>query len=146
MRRENPPILDMIHRDRACRLIAEGSPSSAANLKWWLERGLGKRYELAEANNLVAASPVHRRRCFFLPFVHGPAPRRGAFIELGASDDDGSMLRALFEGVAFQHRAHAADVLRHADKDWPASIRLAGGAARSPVWAQIFANVNSGPG
>lgn len=140
-----PPILDMIHRDRAARLIAEGSPSSAANLTWWLEKGLGGRVSFAQANAMVAASSARAPRGYYLPFVHGPAPRRGAFLELSAHDDDAAMLRALFEGVAFQHKMHAQDALRHAGKDWPASIRLAGGAARSAPWAQIFADVAQVP-
>ena len=45
-----------------------------------------------------------------------------------------------YEGVAFSHRYHLERLLR--TKRGPVrSIRLAGGAARSPVWAQMFADV-----
>lgn len=139
------PILNMLHRDRSCRLIAEGSPSSAANLGWYLDHALGSRVTFDQASELVANSPTIGRRCHFLPFIHGPAPRRGAFLDLGSGDDQGSMLRAIFEGVAFQHRVHAEDVLRHAAVDWPETIRLAGGAARSAQWTRIFADVMQKP-
>ncbi len=142
---QSPPILNMLHRDRACRLIAEGSPSSAANLGWYLEQGLGRRISAATADQLVAASPVDVRRCRFLPYVHGPAPRSAAFIDLTATDNEATMLRAIFEAVAFQHRFHAEEVLPHAGGVWPATIRLAGGAARSAPWAQIFADVCQRP-
>lgn len=145
MPRGRAPLLNMLHRDGACRLVAEGSPSSAAHLNWFLTRAMGGRLTAAEANDLVAASPVAGPRCQFLPFVFGPAPRSGGFHGLGAGDDLGSMLRALYEGVAFQHRRHAEEILPFAGGRWPARIRLAGGAARSAPWAQIFADVCQRP-
>lgn len=135
------PLLNMRHRDGACRLVAEGSPSSAANLGWFLDKAMGRRLTPEEANELVAASPVQgARRCRFLPYIHGPAPRSGAFLGLGAADDTATMLRAIYEGVAFQHRRHAEEILAFAAAP-PETLRLAGGAARSGPWAQIFADV-----
>lgn len=139
--RENPPILNMLHRDRACRLLADGSPTSAANLSWYLARAAGGDIDVATANELVAASPVVARRCHFMPFVNGPAPRRGAFVGLVNSDDRGSMLRAIYEGVAFQHRRHGENVSHYVAPDGPSVIRLAGGASKSAVWSQIFADI-----
>ena len=139
--RESPPILNMVHRDGAARLVAEGSPSSAANLGWFLSRALGGRVTVQEAMKLVAASPVNGPRGQFLPYVLGPKPRQGGFVDLTAADDLGSMLRAICEGVAFQHRRHAEEIMPHAGAQAPSAIRLTGGAARSPVWAQIFADV-----
>jgi L-xylulokinase len=139
------PILNMTHRDGACRLIAEGSPSSAANLGWYLERALGGHITPADASARVAAAPIEGRRCHFLPFVFGPAPRRGAFLDLGATDDDGTMLRAIFEGVACQHRILAEAAAACIGRPIPEAIRLAGGASRSPVWAQVFADICQRP-
>ncbi|MBB4104971.1 FGGY-family carbohydrate kinase [Allorhizobium borbori] len=139
--RENPPILNMLHRDRACRLLADGSPTSAANLSWYLAQAAGGAIDVALANALVAASPVTGRRCHFMPFVNGPAPRRGAFVGLVNSDDRGSMLRALYEGVAFQHRRHGETVVNYVAPHRPSIIRLAGGASKSRVWSQIFADI-----
>lgn len=139
------PLLNMLHRDGAARLVAEGSPSSAANLGWYIDRAMAGRMTMAEAMELMARVPVAARRCRFLPYVHGPLPRQGAFAGLGASDDAGSMIRAICEAVAYQHRRHAEEILRHADGVWPAAIRLTGGAARSPHWAQIFADICGRP-
>lgn len=140
-----PPMLNMPHRDGAARLAAEGSPSSAANLGWFLGSGLAGDLDAAGAVALAGASPVIARRCHFLPYIHGPLPRQGAFVALTASDDRASMIRAICEGVAFQHRRHAEEVIRHADGVWPEAIRLAGGAARSADWARIFADVCGRP-
>ena len=135
------PILNMLYRGGNRRLIAEGSPCSAANLGWFLDHAMGGRVSVAEANRLVANSPVETRRCQCLPYVFGPDPLRGTFVDLGASDDLGTMLRAIFEGVVFQARRHAEDVVRVAGQPFPETIRLAGGASKSPVWAQVFADV-----
>lgn len=136
-----PPILNMLHRDRACRLLATGSPTSAGNLNWYLSRATGESVTFEEANRLVAESPVEGRRCHFLPYVNGPHPRRGAFLGLVNSDDRGSMLRAIYEGVAFQHRRHGEEVAAFVAPHRPRVIRLAGGASKSRVWTQIFADV-----
>lgn len=136
-----PPILNMIHRDRACHLLADGSPTSAGNLNWYLSRVAGEQIDFQRANTLVQDSPVLARRCHFMPFVNGPAPRRGSFVGLVNSDDTGSMLRALYEGVAFQHRRHGEGIAQFVAPHRPGMIRLAGGASKSEVWSQIFADV-----
>ncbi|MCP1199587.1 FGGY-family carbohydrate kinase [Notoacmeibacter sp. MSK16QG-6] len=134
------PILNMLYRDGK-RLIAEGSPSSAANLGWFLEHGLAGRVTLDEASAMVEATDVTARRCQFLPHVLGPEPRRGAFVGIGVGDNLNTMLRAIFEAVAFQARAHAEKAVTLSDKPFPETIRLAGGAAKAPIWAQIFADI-----
>lgn len=136
-----PPILNMLHRDRDCRLLADGSPTSAGNLSWYLTQAAGREIDVRSANAMVKASPVMARRCHFMPFVSGPTPRRGAFVGLVNSDDRGSMLRSLYEGVAFQHRRHGEVVSHYIAPERPRAIRLAGGASKSEVWSQIFADI-----
>ena len=48
------------------------------------------------------------------------------------------MLRAVYEGIVFSHMTHVKKLLRN--RETPKSIRLAGGAANSDVWVQIFAD------
>lgn len=140
-----PPLLDMIHRDRACRLLADGSPASAGNLHWYLAKIGAGSINLETANQLAASSPAAGPRCHFMPFVHGPTPRRGAFLGLTNADDNATMMRALFEGVAFQHRRHAEDIQLKAGGEAPSVIHLAGGASKSRAWTQIFADVTGLP-
>lgn len=134
------PILNMLYRG-STRLVAEGSPCSAANLGWFLDNVMKGRITPQEASELVEQAPVQTRRCQFLPYVFGPDPRRGAFINLGAQDDLGTMLRAIFEGVAYQALLHAVDIAEIVGQARPDRVRLAGGAAQSSVWAQIFADI-----
>ncbi|WP_095588179.1 FGGY-family carbohydrate kinase [Actibacterium ureilyticum] len=139
------PILNMLYGGADNRLVAEGSPCSAANLSWYLDKALGGRVDFDQANALVADAPIAAQRCQFLPYVFGPAPKRGGFFDLGATDDLSTMLRAIFEGVAFQARRHAEDAVALAGRDFPPVIRLAGGAAKSPVWCQSFADICQRP-
>ncbi|HEY0275591.1 MAG TPA: FGGY-family carbohydrate kinase [Paenirhodobacter sp.] len=134
------PLLNMIYRDGASRLAAEGSPSSAANLGWYIERALEGRISVTEALEIAARCDITAERCYFLPYVNGPSPKEGAFLRLHATDTKSTMIRAICEGVAFQHRRHAEELLPHSAGQWPQAIRLTGGAARSPLWSQIFAD------
>lgn len=142
---ENYPLLNMLYRDGAARLVAEGSPSSAANLGWYLKHAVGNRIGVDEAMNIAADCPVDSQRCFFMPYIHGPDPYQGSFMRLRATDNEASMIRAICEGVAFEHRRHAEALLVHTGGAWPEAIRLTGGAARSPLWAQIFADTCNRP-
>jgi L-xylulokinase len=45
----------------------------------------------------------------------------------------------VFEGVAFSHKTHVDRLLAY--RDAPAVARMAGGAAKSPIWVQMFADV-----
>lgn len=142
---QSHPILNMIYGRDGHRLVAEGSPCSAANLSWFLDTAMGGRVDFGTANTLVAQSPIGGARCQFLPYVFGPAPKKGGFLDLSATDDLGTMMRAIYEGVAFQARRHAQDTVALAGRAHPPVIRLAGGAAKSPVWCQIFADVCQRP-
>lgn len=142
---DNYPLLNMLYRDGAARLVAEGSPSSAANLGWYLKNALGDRLTVADAIALAETCPVQSRRCYFMPYIHGPQPYQGSFMRMGASDNEASIIRAICEGVAFEHRRHAESLIVHTGGIWPEAIRLTGGAARSPFWAQIFADTCNRP-
>jgi L-xylulokinase len=53
------------------------------------------------------------------------------------------VLRAIYEGIVFSHRWHMERLLRF--RGAPARIRLSGGAARSDVWVQMFADILQTP-
>jgi len=64
---------------------------------------------------------------------------RGAFVGLGADHGRGHLIRAVLEGVAYGLR-DSLEVLAELGQK-PASARVSGGAARSPVWLKIVASV-----
>lgn len=126
------------------------SPASAANYDWFLDTLCGSDRALAEAQGRafhaeivpeIEAALAGPSTAIFHPFLfgspHGPHAS-GAFLGLHGWQDRGQMLRAVIEGIAFNHRHHV-DALR--DGFSPRSARLTGGISRSPVFAQLFADV-----
>ncbi len=132
-------------------LIPEASATSASNLEWFLQKvlfiedargGSPAEIDYDHISRLVEGVRPEDGNVLFLPFIHGAgdAPEAGAtFAGMGNWNDRSHLLRAVFEGVVFEHRRHVDRLLRF--RDAPSVVRLAGGAARSRVWAQIFADV-----
>ena len=120
------------------------SPASTANYDWFIERFcagedpdtihavLGREFEAARKRPSSA---------FFHPYLFG-SPFGGAssagFYGLNAWHDRGDLVRAVLEGIAFNHRVHV-DALR--DGFSPTSARLTGGVSRNPAMAGFFADI-----
>ena len=89
----------------------------------------------------MAAIEPQDSQVYFLPFLNGSNEdplARGSFIGLTDFHDRRYMIRAVYEGIVFSHLTHVKRLLRNREK--PEAIRLAGGAANSPVWVQMFAD------
>lgn len=133
-------------------LIEESSPTSAGNNEWFVNRLLPEvkaaakaagRSVFAEMDLAVAAIPPQAFVPVFLPFlmasnVHPNA--KGSFVGLSTSHTREHMLRSVYEGIAFCHKHHLEKLLATRATP-PKCIRLAGGAARSAVWTQMFADI-----
>ena len=133
-------------------LVEECSPTSAGNNEWFVKTLLpelreecgktGKSiYELLNAwvEEISAEAPCP----VYLPFLMGSNvhPKAGgSFVGISNYHTRKHLLRSVYEGVTFSHRYHLEKLLK-TRKDAPRSIRLAGGAARSAVWTQMFADV-----
>jgi L-xylulokinase len=126
------------------------SPASAANYDWFLDTLCGSERNTAEAEGgsihalvrpEIEAALARPSTLLFHPYLfgspHGPAAS-ASFLGLHGWHDRGDMLRAVIEGIAFNHRVHV-DALR--DGFAPREARLTGGISRSPLFAQIFADV-----
>jgi len=139
-------------------LAIEGSPASASAFEWFLTatrtqaRGEARPDTqaalYAEANDAVVVLGEHDAAAplLFLPHMNAAfddPQARGAFLGLSSGHGFGHMVRAVYEGIAFEHRLHMARILRLLPT--PQRIRFAGGAANSAVWAQIFADVLEQP-
>lgn len=131
-------------------LTLEGSPTSASNLEWFVERFLRGRREQLErdgsslydyCNSLVAGVAPRSSRAVFLPFLFGSnagAGTRACFFGLDGWHDEAEILTAIYEGIVFSHRTHIEKLSTY--RTLPPTVRLSGGAARSPVWVQMFAD------
>lgn len=125
------------------------SLASAGNLEWFVQRLCQADYEAAVdrgedpfafVEREVAAVEGDSGEMLFLPFLYGSphgAAASGTFLGIRGWHNRGHLLRAVLEGVVFNHRTHV-DALRDAFE--MREGRLTGGAARSRRWAQMFAD------
>lgn len=131
-------------------LIEESSPTSAGNLEWFARNLMTQEKEEAKkqgisvyevANKIVGEIDPRDTDVIFLPFLNGSnedALAKGTFIGLTGYHNKAHMLRAVYEGIVFSHVTHVKKLLKN--RDVPKSIRISGGAAKSDMWVQIFAD------
>ncbi|MGW2149623.1 FGGY-family carbohydrate kinase [Nonomuraea bangladeshensis] len=144
--------LSALMPDSRTMLAMEVAPTSAANLEW-LASACAPHDQVggvpaAELLREAAEVEPGAGGLLFLPFVNG-APEHpaasGTFLGVSGLHRRGHLTRAVIEGVAQYHRVQLERVLASgaavADRPW----RLAGGGARSEVWAQVFADVLGRP-
>jgi L-xylulokinase len=132
-------------------LISESSATSASNLEWVVsELMAGERSEAQASgrsvfdtvNTMVDGIAPADSDVLFLPFLYGSnaGPKASAgFLGLHGWHGKAHMLRAVYEGVVFSHKTHVDRLLGH--RGPVQAARIAGGAARSSVWVQMFADV-----
>lgn len=126
------------------------SPASATNLEWFVRELCPRETELAAAggespfafvNREVAAVLGERQRVFFHPFLYGSPhgdQASASFFGMRGWHGRGHLLRALLEGVTFNHQTHVAALRSAFAVD---EARLSGGGAQSELWSQLFADV-----
>ena len=130
------------------------SPASAANYDWFLDTLCRSDQAAAEAmggsvHALLAGEVdtalAQPSTVLFHPYLfgspHGPVASAG-FLGLRGWHGRGTLLRAVLEGIAFNHRVHV-DALR--DGFAVREARLTGGASRNPALAQLFADILAMP-
>ena len=141
----------------ACRNFVEpglwlnlsASPTSATNLEWFVQRMCPLE---ARQSKEMGVSPFafvsgevetvmnEESRVFYHPFLysspHGD-DATGGFFGLRGWHTRGHVLRALLEGIVFNHKTHV-DILRNAFD--VKRVRLTGGGSTSRIWSQMFAD------
>jgi len=133
-------------------LIEESSATSAVNLEWFVKTLLPEMKEEAkkcgsnvykEADKLVSNISANEVCPIYFPFIMAsnvhPNAKAG-FLGMNYNHSRAHMIKSVYEGVAFSHRYHYEKLKN--SRNTPAScIRLAGGAANSNEWVQIFADI-----
>ena len=137
-------------------LIEESSATSAGNNEWFIRTLLPELREKcrSEGKNIysvmdeaVASIPAEEFCPIFTPFlmasnVHPNA--KASFVGISNYHRREHLMRSVYEGIAFCHKYHLDRLT--ASRPFPAkSIRLAGGAAHSAFWSQMFADVMKYP-
>ena len=117
----------------------------------WLRRNVaqnsdGTQLDYATINHEVAARKAAEDGLFFYPFSGrsrlDAGFQKGSFIGLDLAHDRFHLMRAAMEGVAFQivWMMEAFQIKPSAD-----GLILAGGASKSPLWAQMVADIANLP-
>ncbi len=132
-------------------LLCEASPTSASNFDWALTRAITATSgrDQAEGRDIYRArldrEGGRRQRVddpMFLPFLDGSradAGARGAWVGLSSSTGEDELLGAVVEGICLEHRRHIERLQAAMPQRLP--VRLSGGATKSEVWCQRFADV-----
>lgn len=123
----------------------DNSATSAVNVEWYVRNLIERSGHQGDAFAVVNAAIADIRPApddpLFHPFLYGGrrgAHQRSGFYGLSGWHAEGHLLRAVLEGVMFEHRRHIG-VLQAAGMSFSRVI-LSGGGARSPHWPQMFAD------
>jgi L-xylulokinase len=129
-------------------LYCEGSPTSASSFEWFVDTFLRQPGSTepadqvyARCNEAIAATDPNEPPVFFLPFLNGAydnANARAALLGFATWHKLGHAVRAIYEGVAFEHRRHYERLIKAFPR--PTRAKFCGGAVRSRAWAEIFAS------
>ena len=112
------------------------------NIDWMLEN-IAETTDFNEIDRLIESVPVGCGGVIYLPYISVAGERspffhpyaRAEFFGISTPTTRNHLIRAIYEGLSFSVR----DCLLHVDKS--GTIFLAGGGAKSPVWAQMIADV-----
>ncbi|MGV8952422.1 MAG: FGGY-family carbohydrate kinase [Cypionkella sp.] len=132
-------------------LATEGAATSASNLEWMVKTLLshGGALPLEQAASIydVINTAVQRklgkpREALFFPFLFGgPDGAPAGLLGMTADYSFDDIMHAVFEGIVFAHKVDIDRLLSGNDAARPQVIRLAGGASRSELWSEMFADI-----
>jgi L-xylulokinase len=130
------------------------SPASTANYDWFLDNFCraeqGQAKETGASIHALLSAEIDRAlekpsTVLFHPYLFGSPHGNlasASFVGLHGWHERGDLLKAVLEGIVFNHRVHV-DALREGFA--VREIRLTGGGSRNPAFAQMFADVLDAP-
>ncbi|MDD3213438.1 MAG: xylulokinase [Eubacteriales bacterium] len=130
-------------------LVQGGTLNGGSALRWFRERVLRTDRPFAELSDEASLIPAGSEGLVFIPYLAGERTpfndplARGVFFGLSMKHGQAHMTRSIMEGVLYNLR-ECRDVF---DSIGLTSRRViaSGGAAKSPLWRQIMADVLNSP-
>lgn len=120
-------------------IIHDDSPTSIANLEWFIEQCAPLTYE--EINVLVDSIKPQLDSILFIPFLYGTNAGnvKAGFYGIQSHHTKSHLLRAIYEGVIFSLMTH----IENMKKKFPNTEKLhvMGGITKSQVWLQMLADI-----
>ncbi|MCL2366383.1 MAG: carbohydrate kinase [Oscillospiraceae bacterium] len=123
-------------------LVEECSPTSAGNQKWFMEMFMPDIQSHSAFVALAESVKPGEQNLIFLPYIFGSnynPQAKATVLGMDSSHTRNHLARAVLEGVCFCHKVHIEKLLLNREKTQ--AIRLAGGAAKSRLWVQLFADI-----
>lgn len=125
-------------------IIHDDSPTSIANLEWFLKQWASLDYEMV--NILVEKEYSKISSILFTPFLYGSNAISGmqaSFYGLQAHHSQGQILQAIYEGVIFSFMYH----LERMKVAFPSTqiLRVQGGISKSKIWLQMMSDISGYP-
>ncbi|TGQ37306.1 FGGY-family carbohydrate kinase [Mesorhizobium sp. M00.F.Ca.ET.216.01.1.1] len=130
------------------------SPASTANYDWFLDTFCRSEQDETDASggsihqllaDEIDAALKKPSTILFHPYLFGSpygSVASGSFVGLHGWHNRGDMLKAVLEGIVFNHRTHVEALRgRFAVRE----IRLTGGGSRNPAFVQMFADALNAP-
>lgn len=125
------------------------SPASASNFDWAV-RQLGPHDTAGKPDFVAAVHAASQIRAehapLFHPFLYG-SPHAGSlgasFVDIQGWHSRDHLLRAVLDGVVFNHRTHLDALATQFALSGP--MRVCGGGAASPWWTQLLSDVVQAP-
>ena len=152
------PRLIFSHHVLAGQYLLQGGTVGGGALGWFRDVAGGDEVQTADAageapferlSRLAGCAPPGAHGLLFLPYMAGErtplwnSQARGVFFGLSYATGRGDLVRAIMEGCAFAvaHNLRIAEQTGAVVTEWLGS----GGAANSPVWCQIKADISGRP-
>lgn len=120
--------------------------TAGVSMEWLRRNVIGEQFDYVAINALVEETPPGAGGVFFFPWMMGErvpvddSSIRGGFVNLSLDHEKGHLLRAVYEGVAYNNR-WALGVVEKLLGSPVQNVRITGGGAQSDVWCQIMADV-----
>ncbi|TKI04977.1 FGGY-family carbohydrate kinase [Martelella alba] len=127
--------------------VHEGSPTSAANLSWFMRNFCSDETDpYARFDQWVAERGGQSTEMIFLPYLFGSnysLNLAGGLVGMRSHHNKADIVHALYQGIVFSHLVHQDRILKLNPKI--ARIRITGGPTHSAVWMQMFADAGNLP-
>lgn len=121
-------------------LYIESAPTSSSNIEWMLNN-VFPHISYREADDIAAKFSAADVYAIYKPYINGNLGEgvSAAFCDLSYRDNMETMIRAVYEGIAFGHRKQV-DTLVDSGAEFE-KIVLSGGGAKSDIRCKIMSDV-----
>jgi xylulokinase len=127
-------------------LLIATQETAGASMEWVRRKLMGDDLDYDAINAMVESCEPGAGGVFFFPWLMGErvpvddSSIRGGLVNFGLDHDRSHVLRAVYEGIAYNNH-WAFDVVQKLLKSSIDGLRIVGGGAQSPAWCQIMADV-----